>query len=230
MKSSEEKRRLVSILSVIAFFIILGLLTWLFLAVFSPYLSSADTFRSFLESFGWKGRFILFGLQCVQILVAFIPGEVLELSAGYAYGVIEGTLICYLGIAISSTLIFLLVRKIGTPMVECFFPRSKIEQLRFLNTEKKRYSLLFILFFLPGTPKDILTYFSGLLDISLPRFLLLTLFARFPSVVSSTLCGHFLGEENYLTALIVYAITAVCSIAGYFIYVKIIKNRRKKSR
>lgn len=212
------RRRIFSICTLIAFFVILGLITWLFTATFSPHMQSPETFRAFLQTFGWKGRLILFGLQCAQIIIAFIPGEIIELGAGYAYGAVEGTLICLAGVALSSAAVFLLVKKVGVTLVETIISREKIREFRFINTEQKLKRLVFLLFFIPGTPKDAFTYLVALTDMKLQTFLALTLVARIPSILSSTISGQFLGQEDYLTAIIVYAITGTASILGYAAY------------
>lgn len=223
----QKRRKVFNIVSVVIFLLVSGLLALLFYKVFAPHMQSTESLQVFLESFGWTGRLILFGLQCLQVIVALIPGEVVELGAGYAYGAIEGTMICLAGVALSSSIIFLLVKKIGTPMVEMFITREKINELRFINSEKKLKRLVFLLFFIPGTPKDILTYFVGLTDMNLATFLSITLIARIPSVVSSAICGQFLGKEDYVTAAIVYAITGAVSVIGYLVYSKIIERRRR---
>ncbi len=226
----QKRRKLIGGISILVFILVIVLLTYLFSKVFAPYMQSTEEFQAFLDAYGWRGRLILLGIQCVQVVVALIPGEVVELGAGYAYGAIEGTLICLVGVALSSSLIFLLTKKIGTPLVELFISREKINDLRFINSEKKLKRLLFLLFFIPGTPKDILTYFAGLTDIRLSSFLGITLVARIPSLVSSTLCGRLLGKEDYLNAAIVYAITGIISLTGYLLYNKIVqRNQQRKT-
>ena len=225
-----SRRRLFSGISLAVFLILSLLLTLLFTKILAPYLKSTEQLRAFLDSYGWKGRFILLGVQCLQVVVALIPGEVIELGAGYAYGAVEGTLLCLLGIAISSSVVFLLTKKLGSPMVETFISREKLNQHRFFNSEEKRKRLLFLLFFIPGTPKDVFTYIAGLTPITLPQFLSITLIARIPSVLSSTISGQMLGDKDYITAIIVYAITAILSAGGYLIYQKLIKQRQKEKR
>ena len=195
-----KRRKWFGAISLLLFAIVFVLLTLFFTRILAPYLKSSEELRSFLDSYGWKGYLILLGLQCLQVFIALIPGEVVELGAGYAYGAIEGTLICLVGVAISSALIFLLVKKVGISLVETFFPREKIQQLRFINSEQKLKRVVFLLFFIPGTPKDILTYFVGLTDMRLSEFLLITLTARIPSLVSSTISGQMLGDKQFLTA------------------------------
>lgn len=224
----QKRRKIFAAISIVSFIAVIILLSWLFIKVFSPYMKSSEEFRKFLEAYGWRGRLILFGLQCLQVVIALIPGEVIELGAGYAYGAIEGSLICMAGVALSSSLIFWLTKKFGTPLVELFISREKISELRFINSEKKLKRLIFLLFFIPGTPKDALTYFVGLTNIRLTEFLAISLVARIPSLLSSTLCGGFLGKERYVSAIIIYAITAAVSITGYLLYNKFISKKHQK--
>lgn len=223
-----RRRKWFGALSLLLFAVVFVLLTLFFTKILAPYLKSTQELRDFLDSFGWKGYLMLLGLQCLQVFIALIPGEVVELGAGYAYGAVEGTLICLFGVAISSALIFLLVKKVGVSLVEIFVPREKIQQLRFINSEQKLKRVVFLLFFIPGTPKDILTYFVGLTDMKLSEFLLITLTARIPSLVSSTISGQMLGDKQFLTAGIVYAITCAVSIIGYFCYKRILQHRQSK--
>ena len=221
-----RRRKIGGILSLILFVAVTVLLTVFFTKVLSPYLHSAAELRAFLENYGWKGRFILLGIQCLQVIVALIPGEIIELGAGYDYGTVEGALLCLLGVGVSSSLIFLLVKKFGTPLVELFLPREKIQQLRFINSSDKLKRLVFFLFLIPGTPKDVLTYFVGLTDLRLMQFLTISLIARIPSVVSSAVCGQMLGDKDYVTAVLVYAVTGVVSVTGYYLYTSILKRRQ----
>ena len=223
-----RRRKWFGILSLLLFALVLILLTLLFSKILSPYLSSTEELRSFLNAYGWRGYLVLIGLQCLQVLIAFIPGEIIELGAGYAYGAIRGTFLCLAGVAISSSLIFLLVKKVGVALVETFISREKIQQLRFINSEKKLKRLIFLLFLIPGTPKDILTYFVGLTDIKLSEFLIISLIARIPSIVSSTICGQMLGDKNFFTAGIVYAVTGIVSVLGYVLYSHFIQKRQDR--
>ena len=191
---------------------------------------SQEEFREYLRSFGPLGWLVLLGLQLLQVFVALIPGELLESAAGYAYGPVLGTVLCYGGVILASGLVFFLVRRFGLRLVEVFVPREKLLQLRFLNTREKRDGLLFLLFFLPGTPKDLFTWFAGLTEVSLTRFLAITLAARIPSVLSSTFGGHLLGEGRYTGAILLYGITGAVSLGGLLLYRKVILPRRNATQ
>lgn len=216
-----RKRKLlagISIAVVVVLFLLVTWFLWRWLASFSQ-----ESLRDYIRSFGAAGWLVFLVLQVLQVFIALIPGELLESAAGFVFGPIVGTLLCYAGIVIASSLVFVLTRKFGIKLVEVFVSREKINQLRFLNTEKKRDLLIFLAFFIPGTPKDLLTYFVGLTEIKLGTFLAISLVARIPSVVTSTFGGHLLGEGDYISAIIVYAATAIVSIlgmVGYNIWMK----------
>ena len=221
-----RKRKILSIVSAVIVVILLLLVTlliWNWLASFSK-----DEFRDYIQSFGPVGWLVLLGLQILQVFVALIPGELLETAAGYCFGPIMGTLVCYAGIAIATVLIFLLTSRFGVRLVELFISREKINELRFINTEKKRNTLIFLLFFIPGTPKDLLSYFAALTDIKLGSFLFISLLARIPSVLSSTFGGHLLGEGKYWGAILLYGITGIISFIGLTTYNRFVRRKQVK--
>ncbi len=213
-----------SLLSIVIFFVIITITVGKPLLEF---VSDSEKFRIWVDSQGFWGRLTLIGLMCLQVVIAIIPGEVIEIGAGYAYGAIEGMFLCLIGAAIGSAIIFLFTKHFGIKMVEAFISREKINSLKFIKDSKKLNLLIFILFFIPGTPKDVITYFVGLTPISLRTFLILSSIARIPSVISSTIGGNALGMKDYTFAILVFAITAVISIIGVIIYNKILKHNEK---
>ena len=199
------------------------LLTWFLWKWLTSF--SQEGLRDYIRSFGAAGWLVFLGLQFLQVFIALIPGELLESAAGFVFGPVAGTLLCYMGVALASALVFMLTRRFGVRLVEVFVSHEKINQLRFLNTEKKRVFLIFLLFFIPGTPKDLLTYFVGLTDMRLGTFLAVSLIARIPSVLSSTFGGHLLGEGRYGGAVGLYAAMALVSFIGLWGYNAWVKKK-----
>lgn len=224
-KSYERRRKWLTGISLV----VVGILAVLVTVFIANWLSSfsQDDFRAYIQSFGPLGWLVLLGLQFLQVFIALIPGELLETAAGYAFGPVLGTVICYAGVAAASALVFLLTRRFGVKLVEVFVSRDKINELRFINTARKRNILIFLFFFIPGTPKDLLTYFVGLTDIKLGTFLGISMVARLPSVLSSTIGGHLLGVGQYSGAIWLYGITGAVSLIGILIYNTIVKRRKK---
>lgn len=175
-------------------------------------------YRTWIEGKGILAQISFVAMVFFQVVVAIIPGEPLEICAGYTFGALEGTLLCMLGIALGSTVIFLLVRKLGVKIVELFFSTQNIRSMGFLQDSRKRNILTFIIMFIPGTPKDLISYFVGLTDMKLYEWLIISTIARIPSIVTSTAGGSALAEKNYKFALIVFLISALISILGIIIY------------
>lgn len=187
--------------------------------------SDPEAFRIKIEGYGWAGRIIFFLMMFVQTVIAFIPGEPLEIAAGYAFGAFEGTLLCIAGQAAGSICVFLFVRKFGMKLVRIFVSEEKISSLRFLKNEKKLDALVFFVFLLPGTPKDALCYFVGLTPMRLWVWMLISSSARIPSVITSTIGGNALGMGRIFPAIIVFVLTVIISVSGYLLYGRILKRR-----
>ena len=184
-----------------------------------------ERFRAWVDSSGFVSRVIFVGMVIFQLIIALIPGEPLEMGAGYAFGAWEGTILCIIGCVIGSALVFLFVRRFGVKLVEVFFPREKIRSLRFLQDSRRLNLLTFIVFFIPGTPKDLLSYFIGLTDMKLGTWLLITAVARIPSIVTSTVTGDALGLKDYQFALIAFGVTLALSLLGILVYRRLSARR-----
>lgn len=225
----KQNKKIVGILSAAVFVIFTVLVCWYIGRPMLKLVSKPDVFRDWIDSKGFGGRFIFVGMVALQVIFAIIPGEPLEIGAGYAFGSIEGTVLCIIGSFVGSAVIFAFTRKWGIQFVELFFPREKINKLRFLDDNKKLNLLAFVIFMIPGTPKDILTYFLGITKITPLAFFLTVTVARIPSVITSTIGGDALGMKNYVFAIVTFVVTLVISVIGLFIYNCISSHHSKKS-
>ena len=187
-----------------------------------------ESFRVFLEQFGIFGWVILLFIQIFQIIIAIIPGEPIELLAGVVCGATGGLVLCLLGIFIGTLIVYMLVKKFGSGIAEAFIERKNLDRFKFLQDEKKLELLVFLLFFIPGTPKDVLTYFVPLTKINTKMYFIIATLARIPSVITSTLMGDSLAEGNYTATIIVFGVTAVLCIGGIVANDIIMKKKNSK--
>ena len=224
----KKRKQAVTIISLILGTALILFITWLVFVKFYSYSRNAEDFKTFIASYGYGGIFVATGIQMLQVVIALLPGEFIEIGLGYCYGVIGGTVICLTGTALASILIFSLTKKWGIKLVELFTNPNKINSLRFINSERKLDLAIFILYVIPGTPKDLITYFAGLTRLTLGRFLVISMIARIPSVITSTMGGDFLGDGNYIPAIIMFAVTAGISIIGLKIYTAILNRKEKR--
>ena len=167
-------------------------------------------------------------IQILQVVLAIIPGEPIEIAMGVLYGTGLGCLLCLVGITIGSALVFWCVKRFGRKFVDNFVSGETFNRLKFLKDPSKRDVLLFVLMFIPGTPKDTLTYFSPFTKISLARFLVISTIARIPSVISSSYIGSSIMDGNYVKSIIAFVVVGAVSLVGIIVYNKIIASKNKE--
>lgn len=222
---TEKQKKTISFCVIVTFILFCAAVGWFIGRPMIQFVSDPEKFRNWVNESGVFGRICFVLMVMFQVIVAFVPGEPLEIGAGYAFGTFEGTLLCIAGITLGSIIVFELVRKFGIKLVEVFFTFEKIKSAKFLQDEKKLALITFLMFFLPGTPKDLLTYVLGLSKVKRTDLLILAGVARLPSIITSTVGGSLLGTEKYLFAVIVFGITFLVSAAGWIIY-----NRKTNKR
>lgn len=225
---SEKQKKFFAGTGLLLFLALSGLVCYYAGRPLIRFVNQPELFRQWVDQRGVWAPVAFVGMVILQVVVAIIPGEPLEIAAGYAFGALEGTLLCMAGTWIGGAMVFLLVRRFGTRAVEVFFPLEKLRSLRFLQDEKRRNFWTFLVFFLPGTPKDVLCYFVGLTDMPLRTWLLLSAVARIPSIVTSTVGGDALGMQNYTFAIIVFAVTLAISGLGMLAYRAICRSHERR--
>ena len=225
---SDKHRKIVSIIGFIVFLVVSGLAAWFIGKPLFKYVDEPEQFKTWVSGYGMWGWLICIGMMVLQIVIAIIPGGALEIGAGYAFGTLEGSIICIIGSVVGCAIVFQFVRVFGVKLVEAFFPIDKIRSLKFLNDEKKRDVLAFVIFLIPGTPKDLLSYFMGLTDMKLSRWLVISTIARTPAIVVSAMGGNALGSKQYVMAIIVFVVTVIISVAGMIFYKKLCKRHENR--
>lgn len=225
---SEKKKKQLSIGLLLLALAVMGLITWLVGVPMVRFARQPEVFRAWVQAKGFWGQLLYVGMNFLQVVIALIPGEPLEIVAGYAFGAVEGTILCLIAATLGGVLAFLLVRKWGVRVLELFFPKEKIESLKFMQNTPKVRVVAFFLMFLPGTPKDLLSYFMGLTKIRLWEWVLISTVARIPSIVTSTVGGSALGGQKYTLAIWVFGITLAVSLLGGSIYTAYTRHHGKR--
>ena len=223
---TEKQKKWVFATAFVIFVVFCALTGWLIGVPMVELANDPERFRGWVDASGIWGRVLFVGMVVLQVVVAFIPGEPVELAAGYAFGFWEGSALTMTGFLLGSWLVFALVRKFGVKLVEVFFRKNKIAELRFLQNHRKVKIIAFLLMVIPGTPKDFLSYFAGLTPLTLPQWLLIVAFARIPSLITSTLTGSAAGQEQYILSGVMLAVTLIISIAGIVYYRHICKQEK----
>ena len=229
LPKKSKKEIFLSLLPLLIFIAVMLALTLVFLPEIQRLATEEGRaeFKAWVGEIGFLGWLVTLGIQILQVLVAFIPGEPVELMLGFVWGTWLGTLTCLIGVFISTLIIFLAVRRFGRPFVNRIVGEGELEKYRFLSDSVRLDITVFILFFIPGTPKDAITYVVPLTSIHPVKYLLISTLARIPSIITSTVIGESAADGNYLITVIVFVITALISLLGIIIGNKYISAKKK---
>lgn len=166
-------------------------------------------------------------VNTLQVFVGFIPGEPLEIAAGYLFGTWGGLAVVRAGLALGEVLVFLAVRRWGTRFVHLFVSREKLDELAFFKDANRLNVVTFLMMLIPGTPKAIMVYIVGLTPMRLSTWLLISVPARCLSIVTSTLVGAKMAQDDWLLAAAVFALTLLLSAAGVLYYLSVSRQARQ---
>lgn len=176
-----------------------------------------------VRSAGALGVFVLLGIQFVQVMVAFIPGEAVQVAAGMMYGPWGGAAIVIVGCVISSAFVFFMVHKLGAPFVRAMIPPKWMGKLEAFEQTDKLDVMVFVLFLIPGLPKDVITYLVPLTQMRLSKFVVIASIGRIPGIMMSTLAADGLIEGDYLKSIVLFLICATIAVVAIFSYEKLLR-------
>lgn len=194
---------------------ITALLCWEYLPGLLAWLADARAVRAFVSDHAFVSRLAMLGINIVQVLLAFLPGEPVELASGYAFGFWEGTALCLVASGLATSMIYWATRRWGWKLVGLFFDRSLFDRFSWLKSAKRLELIMLIVFLIPGTPKDFLTYFAGLTNMRFLPVVLIATFGRIPSIVTSTIAASAVGSGNWpLVACTLVASAFLLAVGG----------------
>jgi len=178
--------------------------------------SSVRKLEDWVRASGPLAPIVFIAIQVFQVVVFVVPGEVAQIAGGYLFGAWQGTLYSVIGLAIGSTIDFFLARLLGVPFVNNLFSAEKVGKLKSTLGSPGSKAVLFLLFLIPGIPKDALCYVSGLSPLRFRFFLLASMVGRLPGVVGSSIIGSSAADEKWFVAGAVFGGAAALFAAGFF--------------
>ena len=190
---------------------------------------SLDEFNKYILSMGHTGVFMLIFFQVLQTVIAPIPGEVIQIAGGYIYGLTLGTLYSVIGLVIGSFVAFYFTRILGGDFIINLLKKKKLNWMLDIMDSNKFQIILFIIFAVPGLPKDFMIYVAGLTTIRPIRFFTILVTSRLPWLMASASVGANINAGNYVLTIIVSVIALIGFLLGVLYKDKIIKKFSKES-
>ena len=138
---------------------------------------SVDAFQAYIRGFGLFAPFVF--IQAFQVVVPVLPGFIGCVAGALLFGSVCGFVYNYVGICAGSIIAFFLAKHFGIPLVQAMFPSKKYNVWTERIKRARSYDVLFALsILLPLAPDDYLCYFSGLINMSVKKFVLIILLAK----------------------------------------------------
>lgn len=207
-KISEKGKNLLWLKLSILLFIFSGITLLFYKTGLINFFLDKQRIVTFLHSLG---PFAIIGfilIQALQVVIAPIPGEVTGLLGGYLYGNVLGIIYSTIGLSIGSYIAFAISRVYGGPLVEKFVSKSTIERFEYLLHHKGAF-LVFLLFLIPGIPKDALCYILGLGHLSTKEFIVISGTGRLFGTALLTLGGDYIRHHQYYRFFILIGIAII---------------------
>jgi uncharacterized membrane protein YdjX (TVP38/TMEM64 family) len=234
--------------------IIVGILLLIILAIFYKYYDKyIDVFtdvrklKAKLISYGPYSWVAFLVMQIMQIVIFIIPGEIVQVAAGYIFGPWIGFALSLLGAVIGSAITFVISQKLGKPFVERLVSEKdlwllkKLDQYKAGHSEKNKADkseeekhkslrrIVFLLYVIPGIPKDILGYICGITSLSLKEFLIISNIARTPMLFVSIFFGHNLSRNKIVLLVAIIGVVCILVLVGVLVGKKLINKDEKES-
>lgn len=176
--------------------------------------SSQENIEVFLNEYKAQSVFIYIGSQILQIVICIIPGQWLQFAAGYMYGFWLGYLYSLAGAFLGTIITYYVARVLGHDAMHLIFGEEKIQKMLISLNSKKAVVLVFLIFLIPGVPKDLCNYVAGLSEMKLKPFLVVSLIGRSPGMMGSLLIGRQIYSGGYVSAAVIAAVAIVLCILG----------------
>ena len=212
-------------LSAAAVLVIFGL-AWYLARPLLRFLSEPEKFRLWIGERGVWGVAAFMLMNMLQVLVAVIPGGPFSMAAGYAFGPLWGTVICLAATTAASLVVLLIVRRWGGAAVRFLSGKEPEELALFQKLEHAEWVFLLV-FLIPGSPKDVLSYAAGLMNISIPSWIVINLIGRIPGILLSVLGGDRLLRGDYLLAAGLTLLCGALYIVGMLIYRNYLEKKKE---
>ena len=189
--------------------------------------SHPKKFRDFILSYGRISSLIFILFQILQVVIAVIPGEVVQIAGGYIFGTFMGTVYSLIGIIIGYIIVFFTVRLFGFRLVKQLVSEKDLQKFYKLINSPGSEFVIFLLFFLPGIPKDVLVYICGLTPVKPVQFFIIVIAARIPAMVGASFIGANIQRENYYMAIAITIISCILFVLGFVFKDRIISTMKK---
>ena len=216
--SSDKYKKILALSKLILLVIIVaGIPAFLYLKYGADLFSkdSAERVVDYLKTNSNTAALLIIGIQIIQVVVCFLPGQPVQFAASYMFGVVKGFALSITGAVIGTVISFYLAKLLGNDAVNLFFGKEKVRDYKKKLDSGRGLLLAFLIYLIPGIPKDLVSYAAGISDMRFRPFLLVATVGRIPGMLGSLMLGHFFGRQDYRAMIIIAVVVAVILLICY---------------
>ena len=217
MKDREKTKTIIKAAFFVLLIVVVPLILFLTNREFFAQFESIEDVEDFIAGYGHLSGLVYIVFQIFQVVISVIPGEVFQVAAGYLFGPFWGVIYAIIGCLLGEAVAFGLARVLGQGFVRLFMSEEQFIKYQERLNSNKAYTLCFILYLIPGIPKDILCYVAGASEIKFLPFLIISMVGRLPGLIGSIVMGSLVDNGNYTLAAVILGIACVAAVLG-FIY------------
>ncbi len=233
MKDREKIKTIVKAVFFVLLIVVIPLVLFLTNREFFARFESIEDVETFIAGYGHLSGLVYIAFQIFQVVISVLPGEVFQVAAGYLFGPFWGIVYAVVGCIIGEAAAFGFARVLGQGFVRLFMSEEQFIKYHERLNSNKAYTLCFILYLIPGIPKDILCYVAGASEIRFLPFLIISMAGRLPGLIGSIVMGSLVDSGNYVTAGVILGIACILAVLGFIYrnklsdYMDRLKEKRK---
>lgn len=236
MRDREKTKTIIKAAFFVLLIVVVPLILFLTNREFFAQFESIEDVEDFIAGYGHLSGLVYIVFQIFQVVISVIPGEVFQVAAGYLFGPFWGMIYAIIGCLLGEAVAFGLARVLGQGFVRLFMSEEQFIKYQERLNSNKAYTLCFILYLIPGIPKDILCYVAGASEIKFLPFLIISMVGRLPGLIGSIVMGSLVDNGNYTLAAVILGIACVAAVIGFIYRNKLsdfmdrLKNKRKDQK
>ena len=179
-----------------------------------------------VNAWGWMAPMVFMAIQALQVIISPIPGEITGPVGGALFGTLWGLIYSTIGLTVGTLFCFWVGRRWGEPLVRPWLSEHNWNQMSFI-LEAEGAIICFILYLIPGFPKDIISYLFGISPMPFWVFAVVSTVGRLPGTWISSYFGAHVAEQQYIYAIAFLAIILACCLPIYYYRGRLIKRFQK---
>src|SRR5215813_8837206 len=164
-----------------------------------------------LRQWGILAPVLFMLLQALQVIISPIPGEATGFLGGYLFGEALGLIYSTIGLTVGSVVAFAIGRWLGAHYVRNLVKKETWDKLGFI-VEAEGAILCFMIFLIPGLPKDMVCYLFGISPMPLWVFAAVSGLGRIPGTWVLSAQGAHTATGNYVYVIIITAIVIAVAL------------------